>query len=339
VTPRLASFAGRAGPDTRDYRSTVDRVAIARAERRRQVTEELESERDRAAQLLEQRDGIILELDGAGVDEEVFAKMPPEDVDLIRGALQGGPEALREGFDEEWLDLAGDDAEVTVVEEDIPDPEQWAIEQRRESEAEIVRLDEEIAASNRRQEALQRYLDLLEDGNGGETAAAGPTLAELEAAWDVAEPAPRASGTVRGICVRVDDGVHETPEHAEVTVEDGLVGDRWATGKRDLDAQITLMNVRVAEVMGGPLDLAGDNFQVDLDLSEDALPVGTRLRLGEALLEVSPAPHTGCKKFKERFGLDALKWVNDNRDRRLRGMNCRVVEAGAVAVGDPVVVV
>jgi MOSC domain-containing protein YiiM len=67
--------------------------------------------------------------------------------------------------------------------------------------------------------------------------------------------------------------------------------------------------------------------------------VGTRLRLGEALLEVSPAPHTGCKKFRERFGLDALTWVNDHRDRRLRGMNCRVLEAGTVAVGDPVAVV
>jgi MOSC domain-containing protein YiiM len=124
-----------------------------------------------------------------------------------------------------------------------------------------------------------------------------------------------------------------------VTVEGGLVGDRWARGRRDLDAQITLMNVRVAELIGGPLDLPGDNFQVDLDLSEEALPVGTRLRLGEALLEVSPAPHTGCKKFRERFGLDALTWVNDHRDRRLRGMNCRVLEAGTVAVGDPVAVV
>jgi hypothetical protein len=141
----------RTEPSARDYRSTVDRVAIARAERRRQVTEELESERDRAARLLEQRDGIILELDGSGVAEEVFAKMSPEDVELIRGALQGGPEALREGFDEEWLDFAGEDAADTELEEDVVDPEQWTIEQRQESEAEIVRLGEEIAASNRRQ--------------------------------------------------------------------------------------------------------------------------------------------------------------------------------------------
>jgi len=162
------------------------------------------------------------------------------------------------------------------------------------------------------------------------------TAQDFESRWAATEPAPRGSGTVRGICVRVEEGVHETPERGEVTPEDGLVGDRWATGRRDLDAQITLMNVRVAELIGGPLDLAGDNFLVDLDLSEAALPVGTQVRLGGALLEVSPAPHTGCKKFRERFGLDALTWVNDHRDRRLRGMNCRVLEAGAVAVGDSV---
>jgi hypothetical protein len=164
------------------------------------------------------------------------------------------------------------------------------------------------------------------------------TLGDFETRWAAAEPAPRGTGTVRLICVRVGDGVHETPERAEVTVEDGLAGDRWAQGRRDLDAQITLMNVRVTELIGGPLDLPGDNFQVDLDLSEEALPVGTKLRLGEALLEVSPAPHTGCKTFRRRFGLDALTWVNDTRERRLRGMNCRVIESGEVAVGDAVTV-
>jgi MOSC domain-containing protein YiiM len=165
------------------------------------------------------------------------------------------------------------------------------------------------------------------------------TMQDFESRWATLEPPPRVAGTVRGICVRVEEGAHETPERVEVTVEDGVAGDRWASGGRDRDAQVTLMNARVARLLGGPLDLAGDNFQVDLDLSEGALPVGARLRVGSALLEVSPAPHTGCKKFRERFGLDALKWVNDNRDRRLRGVNCRVLEAGAVAVGDPVAVV
>jgi MOSC domain-containing protein YiiM len=99
------------------------------------------------------------------------------------------------------------------------------------------------------------------------------------------------------------------------------------------------MNVRVAELVAdgrAPLDSPGDNFLVDLELSEEALPAGTYLRLGSALLELTVLPHTGCKKFRERFGLEALKWVNAHRDLRLRGANCRVVESGSVAVGDPV---
>ena len=295
------------------------------------MTDELEVERDRAVVLLEERSRIIVELDGAGIDERVFAKMPPEDVELIRGALQGGPVVEGEGLEDEWLELTGDEAGGN--------DEAWAAELREDNEAEIVRLEEEMVLSRRRQEALQRYLDALDD------AAPGPdsTIAELEAAWAAAEAAPRSNGAVRLICVRKGDGVHETPERVEVTVDGGVEGDRWATGERpDTDAQITLMNVRVAELIAGvgvPLDAPGDNFLVDLDLSEEALPVGARLRLGSALLEVSPAPHTGCKKFRERFGLDALTWVNDHRDLRLRGVNCRVVEAGAVAVGDAAVVV
>ncbi len=166
------------------------------------------------------------------------------------------------------------------------------------------------------------------------------TVDELELAWQAAAPAPRGSGTVRLICVRVEEGIHETPERCELTLDEGVVGDRWTTGPRYLHSQVTLMNVRVTELVlreGAPLDLPGDNFQVDLDLSEEALPVGTRVRIGGALLEVSAEPHTGCKKFSARFGLDALKWVNAHRDRRLRGVNCRVLEAGSVAVGDEIV--
>jgi MOSC domain-containing protein YiiM len=170
-----------------------------------------------------------------------------------------------------------------------------------------------------------------------------PTKEELEAAWRAAAPAPRGEGSVRAICVRLRDGVHECPDRVLVTPERGVEGDRWADGRRpDPRSQVTLMNVRVAELLsrdGQPLVTSGDNFQVDLDLAEDWLPAGTRLRLGEALLEVSAAPHTGCKKFRERFGLDALKWVNDNGALRLRGMNCRVLGAGWVAVGDIVAVV
>jgi MOSC domain-containing protein YiiM len=135
--------------------------------------------------------------------------------------------------------------------------------------------------------------------------------------------------------------VHETPPRARLDVDEGLEGDHWARGTRDREAQITLMHRAVVELIsadGQPPHLPGDNLLVDIDLSVAALPVGTRVRVGGALLEVSPKPHAGCKKFAERFGQEALRWINwhEHRDRRLRGVNCRILEGGWVKLGDPV---
>ena len=84
--------------------------------------------------------------------------------------------------------------------------------------------------------------------------------------------------------------------------------------------------------------LAGDQLYVDLDLSREHVPPGTRLAIGSAVLEVTPAPHTGCKKFAARFGLEALK-VFDTEEGlalNLRGINARIVEPGTVRAGDAV---
>jgi MOSC domain-containing protein YiiM len=161
---------------------------------------------------------------------------------------------------------------------------------------------------------------------------------ELERMWRESPPPPRARGSVHLICVRKPEGVKETPRRIGVSIERGVEGDRWLDKPgRSVEEQVTLMNARVAELIataGVPLEAAGDNFLVDLDLTQEALPVGTRLRLGSATLEISAKPHTGCKKFKERFGMSALEWVNAHKDRRLRGVNCRVVADGEVSVGD-----
>jgi len=99
------------------------------------------------------------------------------------------------------------------------------------------------------------------------------------------------------------------------------------------------MNTSAVELIAGSSNrwaLAGDQFYVDLDLSAANLPAGTRLELGSALLEVTAKPHTGCKKFVERFGLDAMRFVNSDRGRslNLRGVNARVLRGGTVRVGD-----
>ncbi len=49
-------------------------------------------------------------------------------------------------------------------------------------------------------------------------------------------------------------------------------------------------------------------------------------------------PHTGCKKFAARFGLEMLEAFNspEGRALNLRGINTRVAEPGTVRVGDAV---
>ena len=93
--------------------------------------------------------------------------------------------------------------------------------------------------------------------------------------------------------------------------------------------------------MAQPLTIFGDNFFVDLDISAENLPVSTRLRVGEALVEVTSKPHNGCLEFKGRFGQDALRFVQatKTRDQNLRGVYWRVLDAGGARVGDPIRVI
>jgi len=172
------------------------------------------------------------------------------------------------------------------------------------------------------------------------------TPAELEAGLDHLRGAPADVGRVELVLRRPAEGEREILEAAELTPEDGVVGDRWSLGRRQRppnpETQLTLMSARAAElVSAGPRQrwaLAGDQLYVDLDLSEANLPTGTRLAVGTAVVELTPPPHTGCKKFVQRFGLDAMRFVNspEGRSLRLRGANARVVERGIVRPGDEI---
>lgn len=167
---------------------------------------------------------------------------------------------------------------------------------------------------------------------------------QLDAGLSRVQAAPAGVGTVELIVRRPAVGEREVLEEAELDLELGVVGDNWSTrkGVADPEMQLNVMSARVVDLVAGGdrsrWALAGDQLYVDLDLSEAALPVGSRLELGSAVIEVTPPPHTGCAKFVARFGADAHKFVNakEHRHLRLRGLCAKVVQAGTVRRGDPV---
>jgi hypothetical protein len=175
------------------------------------------------------------------------------------------------------------------------------------------------------------------------------SYAEMEAALDHVRAAPSRLGTIELVVRRPVHEEREVLAAAELHPDHGVVGDAWSRtpdrlspdGGPDPDRQLTVMNVRFAALVAGDpgrIPLAGDQLYVDLDLSEANLPAGTRLALGEAVIEMTALPHTGCAKFVQRFGMDAQRFVNSplGRSLRLRGANARVVVAGTVRPGDAV---
>lgn len=158
--------------------------------------------------------------------------------------------------------------------------------------------------------------------------------------------APKDAGPIEMIVRRPGENQRVVVEFAELSVEHGLVGDSWVDrvgtdGKPKRDAQLTLMNSRVTDAVAVTRErwpLAGDQIYVDMDISVENLPPGSRIQVGESVVEISEKPHTGCAKFADRFGREALRFANVGigRDHRFRGVNAFVVEGGAIRVGDKI---
>ena len=160
---------------------------------------------------------------------------------------------------------------------------------------------------------------------------------------------PKDNGTLEMIVRRPAVNEREVIESGFLSIENGLVGDNWLTrgssrtdnGLGHPEMQLNLMNWRFANLISGSRDrvqLAGDQLFVDLDLSPDNLPPGTQLSIGEAVIEITAIPHLGCKKFVERFGIDAMKFANSEfgRSHNLRGVNAKVVTSGDISAGQAV---
>jgi MOSC domain-containing protein YiiM len=159
---------------------------------------------------------------------------------------------------------------------------------------------------------------------------------------DRVRASPKDKGALKLIVLRMANEQRRTPSEATLSLANGVEGDRWSLKPNpNLLSQVSLMSARFLEVIAGGaerMSLAGDNLTVDLDLSENNLPPGTRLRIGEAMIEVTDYPHTACAKFERRYGKVArdLSDTAEGCALRLRGVFARVVRGGVVRLGDAV---
>ena len=173
------------------------------------------------------------------------------------------------------------------------------------------------------------------------------TTEQLEQGLDTILQSPRDDGALELIVRRPAVDQREAVAAARLDAEQGLIGDSWfgrgnrhmPDGAADPQRQLTVMNFRVAALVADDparRELAGDQLYLDLDLSTENLPPGTRLSIGSAIIEVTEPPHTGCKKFAERFGHDAVVFVNSGRGKKLnfRGINAKVIQSGDIKIGD-----
>ena len=173
------------------------------------------------------------------------------------------------------------------------------------------------------------------------------TTEEIEAGLDYIRQSPKDMGILQLIVRRPQISEREVLEIGELNTEVGLVGDTWnirpssrtADGTPHPEMQINIINSRTIDLLAqdeSRWKLAGDQLYLDLDLSAENLPPGTQISIGSAILEVTAQPHTGCKKFIERFGLEAMKFVNSavGRELNMRGINAKVVLSGTIKKGD-----
>jgi len=170
---------------------------------------------------------------------------------------------------------------------------------------------------------------------------------ELIRGLDWIRKAPQDDGILEAIVIRPSVDVRKQLQRCRLSPETGADGDIWSRdcwlklkdGSSHPDVQIAIMSVRVIALLARDKTrwkLAGDQLYVDFDLSRACLQAGQKIGIGDALLEITDQPYPACKKFSERFGAAALKFVSspEGKSLRLRGVYAKVLRAGSVSVGD-----
>ena len=171
-------------------------------------------------------------------------------------------------------------------------------------------------------------------------------LETLQNGFEHIKRSPVGKGTVELIVIRPEEDQRQELEEGMLDEIQGLIGDNWmlrgssktTDGSAHPGMQINIMNSRIINLITSEKNdwkMAGDQLFVDFNLNKDNVPPGTRLAIDDAILEVTSVPHTGCKKFSQRFGIEALKFISTNEGKQwqLRGINARVVKSGKIKVG------
>ncbi|CAA6677208.1 MULTISPECIES: MOSC domain-containing protein [unclassified Lentimonas] len=175
-------------------------------------------------------------------------------------------------------------------------------------------------------------------------------VGQYDRAVQLARAAPVGIGRVEYLMNRPSEGVHVPVDELYLDVETGICGDRWRDtawmrlpdGRPDPRVQVSLTNTRVIRAFTGEdADShyqCGDNFYVDINLTEAHLPVGSLIEIGDAILEVSDVENDACGKFAQRFGVEAFQCVRqaEHLPLRLRGIFCAIRQSGRVRIGDRV---
>ncbi|MBK9991172.1 MAG: hypothetical protein IPP19_10670 [Verrucomicrobia bacterium] len=175
------------------------------------------------------------------------------------------------------------------------------------------------------------------------------TIEELDRLYRALPPRPTDTARVDALNVRPGPDQREERTMIELDPVRGAIGDRWERktwlylqdGRPDPRVQVALCNstiLTLIQTATGVRHHPGDTIFTDLDLSAQNLPVGSRLQIGPAVLEISDVENDACAKFAAHYGAEVLHWIRlpQNRPLRLRGLFAKIVCGGPIRVGDTV---
>lgn len=173
-----------------------------------------------------------------------------------------------------------------------------------------------------------------------------PTRDILDRAWPHILAAPKDGAAISYLCIRPERNTRRFVDELHLSAEQGVSGDpRWLSepwlkteeGTGHPGIQVCVLSRRVLDLVWNDDGIfPGDTFIVDMNLTMENVPTGTRLAVGTAVLEVSDVFNEGCVKWKARYGVDAYDWARDpaNRHLRPRGILCSIVQDGFIRTGD-----